>query len=159
MCNALLNAASEQIPDVSRTAIGIEPLRLPLPGTMQLSRRDVSSLDENAVMFYFDSDDRPLIRDVTIQVILGRYIPDSATQPDIDLNPFGAVERGVSRMHAILRRTPNGLTIQDMASSNGTWLSGIRLQPYLPTLLKSGARLQLGQLLIDIRFRSSVVSA
>src|SRR5947207_1010624 len=91
MCNALLSASSEQIPDISRTIIGTEPLRIPVAETMQLSRRDVSSLDVNAVMFYFDSDDHPVIRDVPMQVILGRYIPDSATQPDIDLNPYGAL--------------------------------------------------------------------
>jgi hypothetical protein len=153
MCNALLNTPPDLTLDVSRTIVGLEPIRLPPPETMQLSRRDVSSLDGNLVIFYFNTDGEPLIRDVTTQVILGRYIPDSPTQPEIDLNPYGGLEKGVSRMHAIIRRTLQGLTIQDMASSNGTWLGGARLQPYLASPLKSGSRLQLGQLFIDIRFR------
>jgi pSer/pThr/pTyr-binding forkhead associated (FHA) protein len=152
MCNALLAVPTTLTADMSRT---ISDMAVPLPpaDTVQLARRDVSSLGINMLAFYVKDVDNPIIYDVTTQVILGRFIPDSPTQPQIDLNPYGAVEKGVSRMHALIRRSPKGLTVQDMASSNGTWLAGSRLKPFLPTPLKSGAKLQLGQLLIDVRFR------
>jgi hypothetical protein len=39
-----------------------------------------------------------------------------------------------------------------MGSSNGTWVDEVRLQPYQPTQLVSGAHLRLGQLALEIFF-------
>lgn len=48
--------------------------------------------------------------------------PDS---PDIDLTNLGALERGVSRRHALLRPTPNKLYLIDLESTNGTFVNAI----------------------------------
>jgi hypothetical protein len=84
------------------------------------------------------------------QAVLGRYTPNSNTQPRIDLTPYRAFDKGVSRMHAMLRRSEAGLTIEDMSSSNGTFLNGSRLQPYTAARVRSGDKLRLSQMEIVI---------
>jgi hypothetical protein len=115
--------------------------------------RDTSALSADAIALYIDNADQPLVIDITQQAILGRYTPEASLRPRVDLAPYGAYERGISRMHATIRRTDNGLVVEDLASSNGTWINEVKLQPYIPTPLKSGDRLKLGQLEIEVLFR------
>ena len=127
-----------------------------LPDTKMLVKppraRQTGVLGVNSISIFVDNSDEPLLLEVTNQAILGRYVPESTSQPRVDLTPYGAVEKGVSRMHAVIRRTATGLTVQDLSSSNGTWLNSVRLQPYVPAALKPGDRLLLGQILIEIVF-------
>ena len=67
---------------------------------------------------------------VTDNAIIGR-------QPDCDL-PIPAEE--VSRHHARLKVTPEGVLVEDMGSANGTWINDKRVQS---GLLKAGDELRL----------------
>ena len=116
-------------------------------------------MDADAVALYVGQSDRPLVVQVTSQAVLGRYAAGSATQPRIDLTPYNAFGKGVSRMHAIIRRTDNGLLVEDLASSNGSWLNGVRLTPFAPRPLQSGDLLTLSQLEIVVRFKAEQAAA
>jgi pSer/pThr/pTyr-binding forkhead associated (FHA) protein len=137
------------IPKAALTQVGIR-LPDPKPVEARQNNRVTATLGANAVALYIDNDAEPLILEVSNQAILGRYTPNSTPQPRVDLTPYRALERGVSRMHAIIRRTGTGLVLQDLASSNGTWLNGVKLQPYVQTPLKSGDHFQLSQIDIEI---------
>jgi pSer/pThr/pTyr-binding forkhead associated (FHA) protein len=67
---------------------------------------------------------------VTDNAVIGR-------QPDCDI-PIPAEE--VSRHHARLKVTPDGVLVEDMGSANGTYLNGKRMQS---GLLKPGEELRL----------------
>ena len=67
-------------------------------------------------------------------------------EPLIDLLPYGAMELGISRMHAMIRKTKNGYKITDLGSSNGTWLENQRLTAKKAYPLESGDRIRLGRL-------------
>lgn len=54
----------------------------------------------------------------------------------------------VSRHHAELRLEPEGLTLTDLHSSNGTFVEGTRLPPDQPRLLTNGTRIQIGPFLL-----------
>ncbi len=83
---------------------------------------------------------------------LGRRTSDShITQPDIDLTPFGAVTKGVSRLHSQLKTTRYLVYIVDLHSSNGTWLNGTRIVG--ERLLRNGDTVQLGQLPMTVQLR------
>ncbi len=114
--------------------------------------RQVTPLEPDAVALYIDNTTDPLIVHITRQAILGRYSPHSTSQPRIDLTIYGAYDKGISRLHAVLRRTANGLTLEDLGSSNGTWVGETRLLPYTAQLLRPGDRIRLGQIFIDIFF-------
>jgi hypothetical protein len=101
------------------------------------------------------------IRDVTEPIvlqpakrsILGRTDAASTQQPDLDLTPYGALEAGVSRIHAAITRSEDTLTLVDMGSVNGTHLNGQRLIPDQPRVLRDGDEIRLGRLVAHIYFR------
>ena len=72
---------------------------------------------------------------------------------DIDLQPFDAEEKGVSRVHARLTRRDNMVFITDLNSTNGTRLNDRRLVAGSERLLRDGDVLQLGSLRIVVSFR------
>jgi serine/threonine protein kinase len=57
------------------------------------------------------------------QLILGRSDPASAQQPEVNLDPHGAGEAGVSRRHARLWYTAQGWLLEDLDSTNGTYIN------------------------------------
>ena len=93
---------------------------------------------------------RLVIRD-SQQYFLGRF--KVAKDDEVDLNPYGALHHGVSRVHAKLIMENAKLFIVDLASSNGTYVRRTRLQPHEPALLHKGDELLLGRMRIQVLFR------
>jgi len=90
------------------------------------------------------------------RLVFGRSDNDySSSKPDIDLTPFGALEKGVSRRHAIIEPSEDTLMIMDIGSSNGTFLNGQRLMPNQPRVLRDGDEVRLGRLVAHIYFKVS----
>lgn len=58
------------------------------------------------------------------------------------LNQLVPGTRSVSREHAVIYGGSSGFFIQDLRSTNGTWLNGEKLNPDMPALLLDGARLR-----------------
>lgn len=104
------------------------------------------------VALFVEAQAIPLIVAVAPLAILGRHGQHESNQPQIDLVPFGAFEKGVSRFHACLRREQSVFEIEDLASSNGTWLNGQRLLASQPTVLQAGDTIRLGQLKMQVMF-------
>jgi hypothetical protein len=90
----------------------------------------------------------PLSKELNI----GRLDAASATFPDLDLTSYGGLEKGVSRRHAKITRQGQDIFIEDLGSVNGTFLNGKRLTPYLQHPLTSGDEIQMGKLVIRVRF-------
>ncbi len=72
------------------------------------------------------------------EVLIGRTDPAIATQPDIDLAPYGGGKAGVSRRHARLIRSAAGWWLEDLHSTNGTFLNGVPLSPGQPARIATG---------------------
>jgi pSer/pThr/pTyr-binding forkhead associated (FHA) protein len=81
---------------------------------------------------------------------IGRVISTQAVVPDVDLSPFRAHEHGVSRLHAELHLTADGVAIVDLESANGTHINGRRLEPQEPMPLRNGDIIQLGSLSLQL---------
>ena len=98
-------------------------------------------------------DDRSLLVNVGKSVVFGRRSGIAGdTEPDVDLNPFGAAEKGVSRQHIKIQYKSPLFYVTDLGSSNGTWLNGRRLVPNSGRPLRHGDELRLGQLKMSVRF-------
>lgn len=95
----------------------------------------------------------PIIVKPGEKTIIGRSDVTSPNKPDLDLTPFGAIEKGVSRIHAAISRSDDILTLVDMGSSNGTHLNGQRLIPDQPRILRDGDEIRLGKLVAHIYFK------
>jgi pSer/pThr/pTyr-binding forkhead associated (FHA) protein len=84
---------------------------------------------------------------------LGRFEFSKPEDHHIDLTPYGAGDRGVSRIHAQIYLEANQLFITDLNSTNGTFLAGKRLEPDTPTVLRKGDELLLGRLGVQFMYR------
>ena len=87
------------------------------------------------------------------RTVFGRADSGVATAPDIDLSPFGAFDKGVSRIHAALIRQDATLTLLDLGSSNGTLINGRRVSPNQPRVVQDGDEITFGQLVARISFK------
>ncbi|MEO0229933.1 MAG: FHA domain-containing protein [candidate division WOR-3 bacterium] len=70
----------------------------------------------------------PIKDEGVFQLVIGRRSQDFT--PDIDLSVF-PMSATVSRRHALITIDPatNTFSIQDLGSTNGTYLNGVRLEP------------------------------
>lgn len=104
------------------------------------------------IMLHVLDHPTPIVVRPIEQVIIGRKDTDNRLPPDIDLSPYGAAEKGVSRVHAAILRTEEALVLIDKGSANGTHLNGQRLIPQQPRVLRDGDEIRLGRLVAHIYF-------
>ncbi len=81
---------------------------------------------------------------------IGRADPDIGFSPELDLTPFGALERGVSRRHATIQWAEGGYVLIDQHSNNGTWLEGARLVAGYAYQLPPRASVRFGDLVVQL---------
>jgi pSer/pThr/pTyr-binding forkhead associated (FHA) protein len=93
------------------------------------------------------------------EVVLGRSHPTNHIQPNIDLTPYNATQQGVSRIHARIRHDEQGWWIEDLKSSNGTWVNGRRIAPFAPYPLEGVALLSLSKFEIYVILPGSTLPA
>lgn len=79
------------------------------------------------------------------EVVIGREDPVSSIFPDVDLTPHGGEEGGVSREHAKIQVQNGSYTVQDLDSTNFTFLNRKRLAAHAPEPLHDGDELRLGR--------------
>ncbi len=84
------------------------------------------------------------------ECVLGRTQVESGMA--IDLSPYNALDLGVSREHAKLTRQSATIMVQDLGSTNGTFLNGQRLLPYQPRVLRNEDELCLGDMVLRVSF-------
>lgn len=107
----------------------------------------------NQVIIHIRDAAEPLTIRPANEFLIGRHDQASGIAPDLDLSNFGALEKGVSRLHAALRRGDEVLSIVDLDSANGTFLNGQRLAAHQPRLLRDGDEIRLGKLVLHIYFK------
>ncbi len=110
------------------------------------------STTERSITLQIDAE--KIVLPIQDAISLGRIVPSEADEDpcDIDLAPFGAANKGISRKHMLIRRK-NGLAyVTDLGSTNGTWLNSHRLLPNMERLLHTGDELKLGLLIVKVKF-------
>lgn len=105
-------------------------------------------------LFIMNSGDLVLITKAD-RVTLGRQTEDAGTSISFDLTPYGGAQSGVSRRHAVILVYQNMHLLQDLGSTNGTWLNAVCLPPHSSHVLKNGDMIQLGQVRMQVVFHRS----
>src|SRR5258708_3832541 len=109
-------------------------LRLRTGGTGPLSSspvgkfkpRDTGFLHESAILTLDVVDaNRKIYLKTQGHISLGRADKQSNWQPTVDLTPYGAMEKGVSRAHADLLFEEDQVFILELGSANGTTINGL----------------------------------
>jgi len=106
---------------------------------------------QNLVLQVLTSGRRVVIRPDQ-EVLVGRLDVGRGIFPQVDLTPDGGLEGGVSRRHARIFFQNDRFYIEDLGSTNGTYVNGVRLEPYSPRPLGDGDELRLGQIAIRVGF-------
>lgn len=121
--------------------------RVPLRGTPVFESQMLLCLELNR-------EEPPIVLRLPQQrpLLFGRDDPDSGQRPDIDLVPYGAYHKGVSRHHAALELSGTRLTLRDLSSVNGTFLNGVRLAPHEEHQLRDGDRVRMGNMTVNVFF-------
>jgi len=107
---------------------------------------------DSGIAFYVDGHSNPAYKDSEGEFILGRKA-GTTSEGLLDLAPFGGYSLGLSRRHAVIRRTGGGYELLDLGSVNGSWLNEERLIPHKSYPLPSGAHLRLGRMRLLVLYR------
>ncbi|MCL4256640.1 MAG: FHA domain-containing protein, partial [Anaerolineae bacterium] len=84
------------------------------------------------------------------ELVLGRSDPKTGDKPEVDLTDYGAMNKGVSRKHAVIQRKDGSLYIIDQKSANGTYLNGQKLFEFQERVLRDSDDVRLGHLTIRV---------
>ncbi len=134
-------------PDGTTTALIEQSWQVPRPRSAKQPVRPPAAVpNHHAVTLHFVETGQVLPLTGNGRFVLGRPTPGLHDQPDIDLTPYGAYERGVSRLHAVLKVVPGQVSLTDLNSSNGTRINDQQLLPHKQYPLSNGDRVSLGKL-------------
>ena len=93
-----------------------------------------------------------LVFDLVECVTIGREAPTSDTIPHIDLQPYNALELGVSRRHALLKREDDCIYLIDNKSANGVLLNNEAIRRETPYPVTDGDIIKLGLMSLQLVF-------
>ena len=88
---------------------------------------------------------------------IGRVSEGQSILPDIDLTPYEAYSRGVSRLHATLKIRAGRMTITDLGSSNGTRVNSEKIPPHKEISINHGDVITVGQFKLQALLRQDEV--
>jgi pSer/pThr/pTyr-binding forkhead associated (FHA) protein len=138
-CGATLGSSTIIVPD--------RPLGI--TRTNYLSQ--IIRLHEDALVLLIATQDQPIVLKGDGKFLIGRQV-ENEPSPTLDMTKYGGHTLGVSRRHAMIFRTSEGYTIEDLGSANGSYVNEKRLQPNKPVVLRNGDLLRLGQLILFAYF-------
>jgi pSer/pThr/pTyr-binding forkhead associated (FHA) protein len=107
------------------------------------------------VLLLVDSGIRKIELRNEVSYLLGRFSKSKPRGNHIDLSPFAAQDRGVSRIHAQIHMEDDQLFLTDMDSTNGTYLDGVKLQAHQQYQLRQGSNIILGRMHMQVMYKSA----
>ncbi len=78
------------------------------------------------------------------EILVGRLDAAHGVFPELDMTTDGGLEQGVSRRHARIYTREGTCFVEDLDSTNGTFLNEERITPYLPYAFRDGDLLMFG---------------
>lgn len=129
----------------------------PSAQTKNLSETDTAKQLEvepksEALVVFVSGYQEPIAVVLSKRTVIGRRSGADTTKPHIDLDRYGAFESGVSRKHAVIHSSDDGFYIEDLGSSNGTWVNEVLLPPHEPRLLENASEIRVGHMRLRVFF-------
>jgi len=112
---------------------------------------DISLIPADGIGIYVAGEIEPIYVQIYKDLIVGRPV-DATLEAVLDFTSLNGANLGVSKRHAMIRRTASGYEVLDLGSRNGTWLNSERLVPNKPYPLPSGSQLRLGKMSILVMY-------
>jgi hypothetical protein len=123
-CEGCGQAIHGGVVDATDDMEALEKVSAVIPGSTERFGQD------SALAIYVQSASEAIVlQSVKKRIIFGRVDINNAQRPDLDLTPYGALKKGVSRLHAAIGWSEDVLVLTDLGSANGTYLNNHRLGP------------------------------
>ena len=120
----------------------------------QMSRETPASLAEpvQPITLQFIITEQQQIVEAALEreIIIGRTDTASTVFPTVDLGTAGPMAKSVSRRHARIIKRDSEIVLEDLGSSNGTFINGKKLAPFLPVTLNTGDQLYFGRVSLEV---------
>jgi len=94
---------------------------------------------------------RTMLLSADREILVGRLDAAHGIFPELDMTTDGGLEQGVSRRHARIYTRDGTCFVEDLDSTNGTFLGGERITPYLPYAFHDGDALTFGSMRLQVR--------
>jgi pSer/pThr/pTyr-binding forkhead associated (FHA) protein len=117
---------------------------------VKLEAISVESEGEGTMLVLASPDGSRLEMPAKDEIVVGREDPISDIFPDVDLTGLGGMDKGVSRKHAVIHRAGAAYTVEDLGSTNGTFINKKKIQPHAPQAIKAGDELRFGKLALTL---------
>lgn len=119
------------------------------------------SILPNILLLFVQGHQEPITVLVNSVITLGRLNRDTGAfrgngatgkgqTSHIDLEPYGAYDKGVSRVHARLSYDDDGFFLEDLGSTNKTMIGEQVLMPNVPTPLPHDSEIMIGKLKMNV---------
>jgi len=132
-------------------ALFCEECGVKLEATGDVMDAAVETENEGTMLVLTSQDGSRLEIPAKDEIVVGREDPISDMFPDVDLTNLGGMDKGVSRKHAVIHRAGAGYTVEDMGSTNGTFINKKKIQPHAPQAIKAGDELRFGKLALTLQ--------
>jgi pSer/pThr/pTyr-binding forkhead associated (FHA) protein len=86
-----------------------------------------TKLPTGTLALFLQNKEEPIIFRNFQELIIGR-MPENDSEAFLDLTQYSAYQLGVSRQHARITHIDNKYILEDMGSTNGTWVNSHRLE-------------------------------
>jgi len=139
-CGAVVNTLGRYCPKCGAT---LHPIDLPPIPSVEDSRPKAKTA--SGPRFVLDNGTE-IIFPPKAELSIGRADTLNDEYPDVDLGAHKGAQLGVSRLHARLYQRGEAWVVEDVGSTNGTFLNGRRIAHGEETLLREGDRIRCGQL-------------
>jgi pSer/pThr/pTyr-binding forkhead associated (FHA) protein len=93
---------------------------------------------------------RKVLLSIEQEILVGRLDAAHGIFPELDMTPDGGLEQGVSRRHARIYAREGTCFVEDLDSTNGTFLNEERVTPYLPYAFKDSDLLTFGTMQLRV---------
>ncbi|MEO8612199.1 MAG: FHA domain-containing protein [Chloroflexota bacterium] len=115
---------------------------------------------EAILVLHIRNEAEPLVIEIgDSNLAVGRTDSVTGRKVDIDLTPYNALQKGVSRLHAVLFRSEDDtLYLADAGSSNGTFLNGHQLPANEASPVSNGDEITLGKMRMHAYFERRAVT-
>ena len=126
-------------------ALGAAPAQPPLPAWQQPIQPQVQPIGAMRMLLVVATSGAQIPLAGKQEFLIGREDPIGNVFPDADLGPHGGDTGGVSRQHAKILVRGNQVLVEDLNSTNGTWVNKVKVQPGQPAPVADGSEIRLGK--------------
>ena len=108
----------------------------------------------DGIAMYLAGTSEPVFLSSEKDFVIGRRAGEDGTMGAfLDLAKWGGYQLGLSKRHAMIRRTEHGYEVIDLSSTNGTWMNDDQLLPDKLYPLASGSQLRLAKMRLFVLYR------